>query len=195
MCVEVFRGDNWSLTGSLEHYRHFDPEQPNDDPEWIPSLFRIDRNSVLFAILANVCNPHCSTSPFDCIDLPRGLPVDVSDELKVWHAQNDGATFAESWLLLKEIIGFDWHGKEIIRQAKVDARAAHLFPPTRNGFPYADWPPGVGASHWEEGSGVPVTWRETYAQAVGAGFFEKIIPRLESFGPPDNVRTIFWFTY
>ena len=195
MYAEVLRHGRWSLAEPPERNPAFDPEHPQEEPEWKPTEVFRDRNYALFAVLADVCNPTCSAEPFESIAPPRGLPSDVSEPLRLWHAQNDGDTWLESWLLLKEILGFDWLGKTITRQAKVDARVAHLFPPGQKGFPYSQWPVGIGAAYSEGGTGVQVTWEETYAEAVGPSLFEKLIPRLNSFGSPEKVRVVFWFSY
>ncbi len=94
----------------------------NDNPlmtEWISvdewindSYFEImevrkrywtDRNYLLFAILANVRN-HYNIQP---ISLPKGLPDDVSPEVK---NQSDEENYAHtrSWLTLKELLEYDW---------------------------------------------------------------------------------------
>ena len=195
MYAEVWRDGRWFLAEPLERNPAFHPEHPLEEPEWKPTEVIRERNYALFAVLADVCNPTCSTEPFESIAPPRGLPSDVSEPLQIWHAQNDGDTWSESWLLLKEILEFDWQGKTITRKAKVDERVAHLFAPGQKGFPYAQWPVGIGMGYSEEGTGVQVTWEETYAEAVGPAFFERVVPRLNSLGPPQEVRVVFWFNF
>jgi hypothetical protein len=194
MYAEVCRGGRWSLAEALERNPAFDPEHPQEEPEWRPRETFGDRNYSLFAIRADVCHPTWSAEPFESIASPRGLPPNLSEPLRVWHAQNDGDTWSESWLLLKEILGFDWHAKTIRRQAKVDPRVAHLFCPDQKGFPYEQRPAGIGVGYWEAGPGVQVTWEETYAEAVGCSFFNQVIPRLKAFGSPAQVRVVFWFS-
>jgi hypothetical protein len=195
MYAEVLRHRRWALAEPLERNPAFDPEHPREEPEWKPAEVFGERNYALFAVVADVCNPTCSAEPFESIAPPRGLPGDLSEPLRIWHAQNDGDTWSESWLLLKEMLEFDWQGKTIRRQAIVDARCAHLFAPGQKGFPYAQWPAGLGIGYAEAGSGVQVTWEESYAEAVGPSFFKQVLPRLKSFGPPEQVRVVFWFNF
>jgi hypothetical protein len=73
--------------------------------------FYKNRNYDLFAILANVRNGRGfagveTGEGFNCIAEPRGLPNDMSPEL-----QNEARRFLDhtpSWLLLSEIMDFDW---------------------------------------------------------------------------------------
>ena len=102
MYAEVFRDRRWSLAEPLQRNPAFDSEHPQEEPEWKPTEIFRERNYALFAILAGVCNPTCSAEPFESITSPRGLPGDLSEPLRTWHAQNDGDTWSESWLLLKE---------------------------------------------------------------------------------------------
>lgn len=193
MYVEVRRGDVWRLGDPLVKNPYFDPVRPQDEPQFKPREVYEGRNYELFAILANIGNPVRADEPFECVSYPRGLPPDVSAEVQVWHDQLEGATWAESWLLLGEILRFDWHGKEILRRAMVDDRAAHLFPPGRRGFPYENWPAEVNCGIWESGSGTEVRWKETYAEAVGDNLFNNLLPKLQSYGAPEGVRIVFWF--
>lgn len=86
-----------------------------DKCEWIGCGFPIpiNRNYSLFSILANVRNN--DKNPFYPIEDPRGLPDDLSDELKNvilkdrFCSKSDGHD--HSWLTLKEILGFDWDSK------------------------------------------------------------------------------------
>jgi hypothetical protein len=106
MYAEFWRDGRWFLAEPLERNPAFHPEHPLEEPEWKPTEVIRERNYALFAVLADVCNPTCSTEPFESIAPPRGLPSDVSEPLRIWHAQNDGDTWSESWLLLKEILEF-----------------------------------------------------------------------------------------
>ncbi len=100
-----------------------------------------------------------------------------------------------SWVLLEELLQFDWHGKRIWRRAKVDSKVAHFF--VREGpDAFAEgWPPGVPYDIWERGPGTEVRWIETYAEAVGPRFFEVVLPGLSAYGPACDVRAVFWFNF
>ena len=75
------------------------------DPEHerllIPTSIYNTRNYSLFAILANVDNG-VLIEPYDYIALPRGLPEDLSPELKAdaEDPQNDDPTSITSWVTL-----------------------------------------------------------------------------------------------
>lgn len=63
-----------------------------------------DRNYLLFAILANVRNRY-NVQP---ISAPKGLPDDVSPEVKNQSDEENGDAHTRSWLTLKELIEYDW---------------------------------------------------------------------------------------
>jgi hypothetical protein len=86
MYAEVWRDGRWFLAEPLERNPAFHPEHPLEEPEWKPAEVIRERNYALFAVLADVCNPTCSTEPFESIAPPRGLPSDVSEPLRIWHA-------------------------------------------------------------------------------------------------------------
>lgn len=63
-----------------------------------------DRNYDLFSILSNTRNDH----NLKFISLPRGLPVDISPELSEVAFENKDDFYDHSWLLLNELITFNW---------------------------------------------------------------------------------------
>ncbi|WP_317970333.1 hypothetical protein [Paenibacillus sp. CCS19] len=65
------------------------------------------RNYLLFAILANVRN-HYNIQP---ISQPKGLPEDVSHEVKKQSDEENGDAHTRSWLTLKELLEYDWQQK------------------------------------------------------------------------------------
>jgi hypothetical protein len=144
-----------------------------------------DRNYQFFAILANVMNPIRSTVPFDCIVQPRGLPDDMSEELR-----HDGLLCSghdPGWVTLRELLAFDWEGKTILRTAVVDPAIVHLF-----GDGKQKLPKGVYLlAH--DGPGPRVTWVDTYKEAVGAEFLRRLFDTLARLGPPEDVRIVFSF--
>ncbi|QAA31775.1 hypothetical protein [Clostridium manihotivorum] len=64
-----------------------------------------DRNYDLFSVLANVRND----SNLRYISSPRGLPYDMSPELKDFSFIDKDDLYYHSWLLVKELIDFDWN--------------------------------------------------------------------------------------
>lgn len=64
----------------------------------------VERNYLLFAILANVRNDY-NIQP---ISQPKGLPEDVSPEVKNQSDEENGDAHTRSWLTLKELLEYDW---------------------------------------------------------------------------------------
>lgn len=70
-----------------------------------------NRNYDAFAVLANVRNGRGfagvkTGEGFNVIAMPRGLPDDMSPELKV--IMDAGIEHTPTWLLLSEVLNFDW---------------------------------------------------------------------------------------
>jgi hypothetical protein len=191
--AEVRIAGRWQLAEPVEKNSMWSEEFNKLCPEWKPKELYSVRNRSVFAILANVSNPMFAVASFDYISEPRGLPKDVSKELADWRTSWGSDAFAESWLLLEELLAFDWHGKQIVRRGNVDGRAAYLFHPGRRRFPHDEWPKGLPIAVANQGRGVEVTWIETYAEAVGDEFLIETMRSLQSYGQSHDVRIVFWF--
>lgn len=197
MYGEVQRDGKWQLAEPLERNTMTFAVEARDEPEWIPVELGGDTNSPLFAILANF-GRHRS-GPFRCIAEPRGLPIDVTAEVKEYFDSFGDNAEAPSWLLVQEINDFDWKSLTDTHSAMVDQRAAHLFRSDKAGkpcvgFPYAEWPEGLTISYGEwMRDGVRVEWVETHEEAVGRSFLHDLIAKLQRYGKPDKVRVVFWF--
>ncbi len=82
------------------------------------------RNYNLFSILANVRNgvgfAGCETGQgFVPIAMPKGLPDDVSPQIKI---QSDGwgcDGHSHSWLTLRELLDYDWEGQKTVEYGVV----------------------------------------------------------------------------
>jgi hypothetical protein len=138
-----------------------------------------------FAVIANVRNPTRSTFPFEYIARPRGFPEDMSREL-----QNDELLFFghdPSWVMLSELLDFDWDGKTILRTGVVDSANEHLFGDGKQPFPKGVY----SVAH--DGRGPRVTWIDTYREAVGVKYLSQLFVTLSRFGPPEDVRIVFSF--
>src|SRR5262249_46209472 len=93
-------------------------EDAGDEGEPILALayknrFYSDRNYNLFGILANVRNGSgfagCDTGDgFVPISEPRGIPDDVSKEVKAEADRWDGDGHSHSWLTVTELMAYDW---------------------------------------------------------------------------------------
>jgi len=65
------------------------------------------QNYGMFGFLANVRN----YSQVPCISLPRGLPENVSEEVK-WYIEHEGdGAFSVSWLSVDELLNFDYNSQ------------------------------------------------------------------------------------
>lgn len=71
--------------------------EPKELPEW-----KVDRHYFLFSILANVRND----GTCDYISNAKGLPVDMSPELKA-HME-EFLEHTPTWLTVEEILQFNW---------------------------------------------------------------------------------------
>ncbi len=93
--------DKWTKN----EYFHFYP----NEPEWEVSIeneMYSKRNYFLFSILANVRNKDNSIIP---ISIPRGLPDDVTKEIKILSDYEGADGHSHSWLSVKEILEYNWN--------------------------------------------------------------------------------------
>lgn len=94
-----------------------DPYECGDQEDigikWDDRFYR-SRNYDLFGILANVRNGRGfagvpTGTGFNPISEPRGLPEDVSPEVKAISDRWDGNGHSHSWLTLAELLAYDWN--------------------------------------------------------------------------------------
>lgn len=99
---KTIKKDNPLLTEwiSLDEWIH----TPDYEETWVQKPYWRDRNYLLFAILADVRN-HYDIHP---IALPKGLPDDVSPEVKNRSDIEGEDAHTRSWLTLKELLEYDW---------------------------------------------------------------------------------------
>lgn len=203
-----FVGEMEEPAGEQRNSEHASPSSPKD-------LYDI-RNYSLFAILADVRNDE----GYECIGPRRGIPADLSPEIKRYFAtfqsdetgaeqalQDEGAhadllvynseeRLRAGWLTLKELLAFDWQGKRIQRYGRVDEKVAPLFHPER-GFPFHQWPQGLPCSYSRVNKGSQycnAIWTETYAEAAGPSFMRLLDAFERQYGPSEDVRFVFWFS-
>ena len=150
------------------------------------------RNYVLFDLIGGRFGGEYSQGHL--IQPARGLPPDVSPEVERWaepfvRRASSGRTPAEgapgpfSWLLVSELIDFDWT-QTIEVSETVDPGVASLFADPNGTRPTWEWPKSVA-------EGVEVSWREplSYWTLEPEAWNE-----LRSYGPPGEVRVVFWFS-
>jgi len=151
------------------------------------------RNYDAFAILADVRNGSgfagCKTGDgFVPISDQKGVPTDMSNEVRssAEHWRGYGHSF--SWLTLEELLAYDWT-QTTTKQGMVDKEAAQRFRET--GELPNSWCGWTNAPGYET-----IRWPITYKDAAGA-FYTKTLPELQKLadehGGPKNVRIVFWF--
>ena len=183
------------------------------------------RNYSLFAIFADVRNGRgfagCDTgNGFVSIDDPRGLPKDVSPEVKADFDRWAGDGHSHSWFTVAELFAYDWT-QVTKHRGYVDAvefwkwnrwnRAHGESPDSYSGdvgggirkVPEAEMhqllePYGKG---WSAEKRIQadlgsvycqVEWEQPYYKSV-RGFWSDTMPRLLRLGKPEEVRIVFWF--
>jgi hypothetical protein len=174
----------------------------------------IGRNYNLFAILANVRNGRgfagiLTGSGFKPISPPRGLPGNVTPGVKAESDSWGVDGHSHSWLMLSEVLAFDYDGQGTTQYGVVSEKEYLHF--KENGKPDS-WAGDVsgrsvehvsnaemelilsGQIEREEGINyyTRVQWTETYKASVGNEWFNTL-NHLRELGNPDNVRLVFWF--
>ena len=157
--------NKWEKVGdafSLDEYgkTRFKKDKGDSPFDW--------RNYSVFAFLANVRNyDHCEP-----ISKPKGLPDDISDEVKQEYEHMEEDAHSTSFLTAKELLDFDYDktfwNRRVTKQT------------SKNGW--------NGASLAEEGEGIVLTYREN----LGEWFFVHL-NELKELGEPEDVRIVFWF--
>lgn len=162
--AEVKRNNKWEKVNdhfSLDDYdKEYYKKEKGDNPfDW--------RDYSIFAFLAGVRNyDHCEP-----ISKPKGLPEDLSDEVKQHYEDWECDAHSASYLKAKELLEFDYDKTFWNRRiTKVEGNCTN------------------GAALAEEGEGKVLTYREN----LGEWFF-KHLEELKTLGEPENVRIIFWF--
>jgi len=207
--AEVRRRGAWEKVGAVFPYHWFDPTFPESEQN--PRLtdeFFTERNYNLFAILADVRNDHGAFVP---IDTPRGLPDDLSVEMRAIVAARRDRPHDESYLTLAELLAFDWDGwqtpyRGVIPEREWEhyrkyGRPRHWLPAIIEGPPIVvlDEPDYMAlrlhpALHdRSKNYFIRAAWTESYADAV-APFITQVLGKLVLLGKPEDVRIVFWFS-
>lgn len=158
----------------------------------------IGRPYELFAALAGVCQNNLRLTMYAVVEPiaePRGLPKDMNDFYKKHLLENEcGYCFGHSWLMLQEIIDYDWDGQFVTQWAYVKSQYAHLF--QEGGLFPEEFPDGQSLyfvlPNWrQEPDTTEVSWITSYREYVGCS--EEFIEELLELGSPNEIRVIFWF--
>ena len=192
--AEVREGGAWRLAEPLVPNEYYIAgETGTYSAEFLPQELFDERDYTLFAVLAGVRRDRHNETEYEPVSEPKGLPRDISPELREWAERFGKDVYCPSWLTLRELLDYNWHGKAALKRAMVDARAAHLFGDGWGDFPHESWPEGVPRGYGTYMSGgVEVTWIENYGDRLGY-FLRDVIPKLQSYGAPEEVRVVFWF--
>lgn len=194
--AEVKREGVWHFAGAMEENPEYYPQENPKAQRVKPVEIYRTRNYNLFAILADVRNPNGRTlngEKFEVIASPRGWPEDLSPELRNWFSSwEDDYLISPGWLLLSEILRFDWQRRRMRFEAMVDARVAPLFQEDKP-FPHQKWPREIptGFGGYLR-AGVTVRWTATYADSVGPDALQ-LFEQLKKLGTPSRVRLVFCF--
>lgn len=155
----------WEKVGNAFTLDSFDREMAKKDKDDHPFCWR---SYSLFSFLAGVRNyDRCEP-----LSKPKGMPKDVSDDVKseweMWEPDGHSASF----LTLRELCEFDYEkvfwNRRITKQLSQNS-----------------W---TGAALAEEGEGKMISYR----QNLGEMFFIHL-EDLKVLGDPDDVRIVFWF--
>lgn len=143
-----------------------------------------------FALLADVTN----YQDIEPISKPRGLPTDISRELRTAIRQWGEDAHSHSFFTLKELLDFDWD-KPIQEGGYIDNYQWNIFyksmktdhPDYDLRFPHAQ---SIAESMRKS-----FTWHkwEIPAKACADDFYNITIPKLKELGKPEDVRIVFFF--
>ena len=170
--------DEWNIEDKDDIYVEYDKQ------------FYNIRNYNLFALLADVCNYH----GIEPICSPKGLPLDVSDVVKVCSDLWGVNGHSHSYFTLNELLSFDW-GKTIKEAGYMENQQWDLFNASMNTdkpdynlrIPYSQGirQTPISTHTWHE-------WEIPVKVSVG-NFYETTIPQLVQLGKPEDVRIVFFF--
>lgn len=109
---------------------HWSVERRRDDGLWerCEGAGYDERNYDLFAALANVRNCYERVTP---IAEPRGMPHDVSPEVKAESDAWDPDGHSHSWHTLETLLAYDWEANRLEHFRRVLVEMAKLGPPDR----------------------------------------------------------------
>lgn len=178
------------------------------DGPWDNNYDLRGRNYLWFSILAGVRNGY----NIEPMDEARGLPIDVSHEVKREHDCIGVDGHSHSWFTLSELLDYNWDGlilheegivtKEGFMQYKKSGCPSYWGMPDR--FDTTD----MHISNYQMGQiclgmygllephknyRTKVSWSQTHREAVGVNYLQGIFDKLASYGDPDEVRLVFWF--
>lgn len=210
--AEKFNGSRWVAEPVEFYLEQLCGHQTGES--WLePQAIYYDRNDHLAEILG-------MRQPFNdltqIVSQPRGFPEDISEELidhfaRMWlqdwwkkpqdwlllRQRAKNLNFSQTWFLLGELLDFDWQGTQEKRYGQVQSQYVGLFGDGQQRFP-TNYRAGVyenlpyQSTRSPQPGYVRVSWLETYAEKVGSRFMNQVLPLLQTYGTPNNVRIVLW---
>lgn len=207
--AEVKTNNKWKKVGSIFKnpwyiwYKDNNKEVPKNEKEFTDSPYD-GRNYNLFSILAGVRNDY-NILP---ISNPKGLPNDISNEVRgkysVW--EDDG--HSASWLTTKELKEYDWKNKTANYSGWFSIKDYVKFKNGEDNFGYGKDVGGAMVvkisqeeadlmlykNNFDKNKSYYVycEWIESCYES-SRFFVDDTIPTLEKLGNPEDVRIVFWF--
>lgn len=171
-------------------------EYTDDDGLVLAEALDLGRPYGLFSVLSGRSIGLRSTNvQIPAISEPRGFPEDMNRIYRKYFARvydMDDGDYGASWLMLEELIDFDWDQK-VDRFAYVEKKYAKLF---HKNEPFPAYFPKEqklyhGIFHSPPETTEKVHWCVSVAEYVGC--HQGLIQALERLGPKERVRMIYWF--
>lgn len=181
---EYSGGKYWKKVGNIFKNKYYNKDLFPDD--WNNKFIDepgIGRNYDLFSLFANVRNGTWGEE-IKSISNPRGLPVDISDEIKEKSDAYGEDGHSHSYLFLDELKNFDWkestikHSAYVSEKQEKDYKEKGIIPKCYSAMSTI---------------GVVLNWEESYYDSFGKYFVDKIIPEFEKLEKWGKVRLVFWF--
>ncbi len=170
--AEVRKGNKWEKVGEVfpldDWTANYRKKTHGDEP------FDI-RSYGLFGLLADVRNYLGAADAFFAAFAPKGLPDDVTREVRKKHREWESDAHSTSWLTLRELTSRDFD------RIMVDKRIERQIGPNM-------FDGGCTATEREITSAMKTTYREFLPDI----FFQHV-DILKTLGAPDDVRVVFWF--
>ncbi len=201
------------ITGFKSDFYRPDSEHfSSDNYKNGPSLLDC-RNYDEFAILADVRNGRgfagCDTGDtITPISMPKGIPNDVSNEIKKESDDWGGDGHSHSWLTAQEINDYNAHEIKKVHRAYVTSTVYRKFKETGDPYPNCGGVSGqnvifspneaceeVKEMNPEKSVYTQIEWETTAFESAEWLFtegMEQLIKRSET-GKGDDVRLVFWF--
>lgn len=210
--AEVKKDNKWEKVGKIFNCPYFNENEEENgwNYKFTDSPYR-GRNYNLFAILADVRNGRGFAGVkigdgFNPISDPKGLPEDVSEEIKANSDEWGGDGHSHSYFSLLELKTYNWN-QYTIHQGCVDIEEYKIF--KERGHPDSwsgdFWGSSIRKISNEEMDKLIlnppsdelkyytlVNWKSSYKESIGDIWF-KNMEELSKLGNDDEVRIVFWF--